>query len=159
MILLTMKERPDPNFLLDMLLEAAYPPGSHPDRSTASQEPRIRQWLDGFGERHGDLAMIAYDGVLPVGAAWCRLFDTSAIGMVGITNQDTPSLAVGVYPRYRQQGVGSALLEALCNECRDAGFNAISLAVGRSNPALRLYNRLGFEVVSEEPVIVMKRVL
>lgn len=45
----------------------------------------------------------------------------------------------------RGQGVGTALLEALIAQAREAGFPGLSLSLDPRNPAVRLYQRLGFE--------------
>jgi ribosomal protein S18 acetylase RimI-like enzyme len=40
--------------------------------------------------------------------------------------------------------VGTALLDALIVQARQAGVGALSLSVEEGNPAARLYERLGF---------------
>ena len=40
--------------------------------------------------------------------------------------------------------MGRALLEALLTTARAQGYRALSLSVDRENPALRLYERVGF---------------
>ena len=44
--------------------------------------------------------------------------------------------------------VGAALLSSLVERCSELGCPALSLSVQRSNPAARLYERLGFREVS-----------
>lgn len=51
----------------------------------------------------------------------------------------------------RGAGVGTALLRALTVEAERAGCD-VTLAVATNNPARRLYERLGFVVVSEDDV-------
>ena len=58
-------------------------------------------------------------------------------------------MAIGVYPEFRGQRVGSLLLGALIARARRDGERALSLSVNRENPAKRLYARYGFEVVGE----------
>lgn len=51
---------------------------------------------------------------------------------------------IGLAPRYRNRGIGTAILEALIEEARAAQL-PVRLAVAASNArALRLYLRLGF---------------
>jgi ribosomal protein S18 acetylase RimI-like enzyme len=60
-------------------------------------------------------------------------------------------------PEYRGQGIGTALLEQMLEAARKL-YPAISLSVSPNNQALRLYQRMGFEIVdvrNEYPV--MKR--
>lgn len=78
-----------------------------------------------------------------LGAAWYRRFSAEVPGY-GFIDADTPELAIGVVAVARGQGVGSALLVALVDAARHDGYRALSLSVERTNPALRLYQRLGF---------------
>lgn len=82
-----------------------------------------------------------------VGAAWVRLLGHNYYAR-SYTAENIPELAVGVYPSQRGQGVGTALMEALIAACRGR-FPAIVLSVRLNNPAMRLYERLGFVTVEE----------
>jgi ribosomal protein S18 acetylase RimI-like enzyme len=60
-----------------------------------------------------------------------------------------------VVPERRGQGVGQALVEHSFAEARALGFDAMQFnLVFASNPARRLYERLGFEVVGRVPEAV-----
>lgn len=52
-------------------------------------------------------------------------------------------LDIGLEERYRGQGLGERLLQELIDQA-DLQGKALELAVMRHNPALRLYQRLGF---------------
>jgi ribosomal protein S18 acetylase RimI-like enzyme len=53
----------------------------------------------------------------------------------------------------RSQGLGSALLTAICDEARARGFPAVRLDVIDSNwRAIALYERLGFTVIARHPI-------
>jgi mycothiol synthase len=53
----------------------------------------------------------------------------------------------GVVPRWRQHGLGSALVTATMSATREAGFGTCWLTVAQNNPtATRLYRRCGFVV-------------
>jgi len=57
-----------------------------------------------------------------------------------------------VVPERRGQGVGEALVVDSFDEGRRLGFDALQFnLVFESNPARRLYERLGFEVVGRIP--------
>ncbi len=59
----------------------------------------------------------------------------------------------------RGQGVGSLLVEAICLEARTRDYAAVRLDVIDSNWRARaLYERLGFEVVGEESLGVLRHV-
>jgi ribosomal protein S18 acetylase RimI-like enzyme len=57
-------------------------------------------------------------------------------------------LDIALLPEHRGGGIGSALLRDLFDEARGRGV-PVRLHVERSNPALRLYRRLGFEPIGE----------
>jgi ribosomal protein S18 acetylase RimI-like enzyme len=60
-----------------------------------------------------------------------------------------------VHPDFRGQGIGRALVEHSIQEAPRRGFDALMFnLVFESNPARRLYERLGFEVVGRVPAAV-----
>ena len=60
-----------------------------------------------------------------------------------------------VVPELRGRGVGAALVEDSMAEARRLGFDALMFnLVFASNPARRLYERLGFEVIGRIPEAV-----
>lgn len=130
--------------LLDeFLYQAIYtePDEPRPPRSVTA-DPTLRVYVEGFG-RDGDVAVCAEEGGAVVGAAWARLMRG-----YGFAGDGSPELAVSVLPGHRGRGLGSALLSALIERYRGLGYSALSLSVQRSNPAARLYERLGFREVS-----------
>jgi len=53
----------------------------------------------------------------------------------------------------RGQGLGSALIEAICAEARQRGFDRVRLDVVQGNlRAIALYQRLGFRVTARHPI-------
>jgi ribosomal protein S18 acetylase RimI-like enzyme len=95
--------------------------------------------------RLGDVGFVAEDGVA-IGAAWWRLFTRADAGY-GFVDEDVPELSIGVAPGWRRRGVGTRLLRALIAEARRSGLRGLSLSVELDNPAVGLYERLGFSTV------------
>ena len=130
----------DLRFLRDMLHHAYYwrerVPGSV-----------VSRYVRGWG-RPGDTAVIALENGFPVGAAWYRLFTPAEPGY-GFVDDSTPELAIAVVPSKRGHGIGEELLAALLERARQAGYAALSLNVEPGNPARKLYERFGFQVVGE----------
>jgi GNAT superfamily N-acetyltransferase len=62
---------------------------------------------------------------------------------------------ISLLPEYRGRGIGSALLQGLLDEAGRSGA-AVSLTVDMSNPAARLYERLGFRTVSSDGLYLRK---
>lgn len=58
---------------------------------------------------------------------------------------------ISLLPEWRGRGVGTTLLEAVQQEVRAGRHESVELQVVTTNPARRLYARLGFrEIVAEE---------
>ena len=110
----------------------------------AQQNPALALYVQDWG-RDGDLGSIAeFDGHA-IGAAWLRLFPANAKAY-SPTDDETPELAIAVLPDYIRQGIGTALMQHLLTAAKDR-FAAVALNVRADNPAVRLYQRLGFEIV------------
>lgn len=63
---------------------------------------------------------------------------------------------IALLPPYRGRGIGSALLRRLLDEGASSGL-PVSIHVERFNPALRLYQRLGFLPAGEHgPYLLMR---
>lgn len=58
---------------------------------------------------------------------------------------------IALLPEFRNQGIGSTLLEQILNEGRQLNL-PVTIHVERFNPALRLYTRLGFRLVEDKGV-------
>jgi len=96
-------------------------------------------------------------------------YDTSRFAVVTVDDRPAGRLLVdygpevrivdiSLMPAYRGQGLGTALLEDVLVEAQSTR-RAASLHVEASNPALRLYARLGFTDTGERhgPYIAMRR--
>jgi GNAT superfamily N-acetyltransferase len=148
-----LSARADPQFLAEMLYEAVnwYDDGAEerPTLAATLAVPENARYIDAWG-RPGDVAFCALDRRdEPVGAAWYRRFRADAPGY-GYVADDVPEIAIGVYPEFRGQRVGSLLLGALIARAARDGERALCLSVNRDNPARRLYARNGFEVAAEQ---------
>ena len=58
---------------------------------------------------------------------------------------------IALLPEHRGNGIGTLLLDGLLAE-GDAGGKSVTIHVERMNPALRLYERLGFSVAEDKGV-------
>jgi GNAT superfamily N-acetyltransferase len=135
----------DEPFLEAMLLEALFvPPGVPRPGPDVLADPHLGAYVAGFG-RSGDLGFVALDAETgaPIGATWVRLADPAAPGY-GFVDATTPELTIAVVEGWSGRGLGAALLGALLDV-----VPRCSLSVDPRNPAVRLYERLGFVAVGE----------
>lgn len=119
-----------------------------PAASVTLEHPEASRYHRDWG-RPGDIGVIAstHDGV--VGVAYCRLFTAEDHGH-GYVDDETPEVAVAVRDRWRGTGLGTALMKELAAAAREQGFRRLSLSVDSGNPALRLYERLGYRELSTD---------
>ena len=133
--------------LEDFLYEAIFVPddfeGEVP-RSIIFDDPMCRAAFEGFGSREDDIALVATLDDEPIGACWVRT--TNEYGHI---DDRTPSFSISLYEPYRGHGIGTALMTAMLEELRSRGFERASLSVQKDNPAVRLYHRLGFEIIDD----------
>lgn len=133
--------------LSGFLYEAIFiPEGAAPPPRTVLLSPPLRDYVAGFGSRRDDRALVAEAAGRVVGAVWVRC--GAGFGRVA---EGVPELAAALDPACRGRGVGTRLLRAMLRLLADEGYPAVSLSVQKANPAVRLYRRLGFQVVREHP--------
>ena len=111
-------------------------------RSVVRDDPKCCAAYLGFGSLPDDRALVAEaDGEL-VGSCWVRTTDE-----YGHIDDATPSFSISLYPAYRGRGIGTSLMRRMLTDLEDAGYARCSLSVQKENPALHLYERLGFCIV------------
>lgn len=113
-------------------------------RSVIRDDPKCRAAYEGFGALPDDRAVVAEVGGEIVGACWVRTTDE-----YGHIDDETPSFSISLYKLFRGKGIGTAMMRAMLDELRDAGYVRCSLSVQKENPALLLYERLGFRIVGD----------
>lgn len=137
----------DEPLLWEMLHHAIYvPEGQAPPERDVVKQPELARYVSDWGQEDDrGFVVLAVDGKRPLGAAWLRLLRGDGKGF-GYVDEATPELSVAVLPDYRGQGIGTRLLTRLL-QVAAKHHPAVSLSVDADNPVLRLYRRLGFEVV------------
>ena len=131
--------------LNDFLYEAIYiPEGTAAPPRDIIYDPELQVYVEGFGNRSGDICYVAEIDGRVIGAAWVRIMND-----YGHIEEGVPSWAISVYKEYRGRGIGTELMKAVLNELKAQGYNRTSLSVQKDNPAQHLYERLGFTVAEE----------
>ena len=94
-----------------------------------------------------------YQEHFPDGEFWLIERDGQAIGRLYLFWGETTLqlIDISLLPEYRGAGLGTGLITDLLARAEARGL-AVGLHVEGDNPALRLYRRLGFEVVGENGV-------
>ncbi|PKN56195.1 MAG: hypothetical protein CVU56_17430 [Deltaproteobacteria bacterium HGW-Deltaproteobacteria-14] len=109
-----------------------------PDRGAAlvaqMREGQRRTWHNAFGE--DGHALVLVDGA-PVGRVWAERMGPDEVRLVDIA----------LLPSHRGAGIGTAVLRRIIEDARKEK-RTIVLHVATHNPALRLYQRLGFVAIS-----------
>ncbi len=135
----------DEPVLQDMLYHAVYiPPGNPlPDKDIV-RRPKLAKYVRQWGTP-GDEGLLILHNIRQqaAGAVWSRLFSEEQKGF-GYVDADTPELSIALLPEYRNQGLGTQLLEQFLAHLQEKGYSAVSLSVSSGNPAIRLYRRVGF---------------
>lgn len=67
----------------------------------------------------------------------------------GHIDNETPSLAISLYKQYRGAGIGTAMMKELLNLLKRQGYQRVSLSVQKANYAVKMYQKVGFEIVRE----------
>ena len=139
----------------DFLYDAIFIPEgvASPPRSILGQED-LQVYVKDFGRCPDDHCLVAeVDGKI-VGAVWVRVMDD-----YGHVDDRTPSLAISLHKEYRNQGIGTQLLNQMLALLRQKGYPRVSLSVQKANYALRMYQKAGFEVIADrgEEVLMVGR--
>ena len=144
------------DILEDFLFEAIFiPEGISPPSKDIIMEPELQVYIDDFGKKVGDIAFVAEVDKKIIGAVWVRIMND-----YGHIDDETPSFAISIYKNYRNRGIGTALMKKMLDTLKEKGYKQASLAVQKDNYAVKLYKKVGFEIVDEnEDEYIMKCIL
>jgi ribosomal protein S18 acetylase RimI-like enzyme len=143
----------DEPLLWEMLYQALSPPGAEAPAREIVQRPEYSRFVEGWG-RPNDRGYVAQDKTerTLLGAVWLR---TPAEGGPG---EEPAELAFAVREGHRKHGIGASLLTQMVRA--NPRLCAVLLHTRSNSPAVRLFERFGFEVCSQEPqAVVMRRAI
>lgn len=100
-----------------------------------------------------DAQFRSYRSAFPDATNHIVCLDGSAVGhmLVGQEPSGTRLIDVALLEEHRNRGIGSGLLRQLLHECESQG-RTLRLQVLQGNPAIRLYQRMGFLQSSTDPM-------
>lgn len=131
--------------LLDTFLyEAIFIPEGVPEPSkNIINHPDLQIYISDFGKKD-DICYVAEVEGNVVGAVWTRI-----INDYGHIDDETPSLSISILKEYRNLGIGTKLMKQIIIALKEKGYKQVSLSVQKVNNAVRMYKKVGFEIVHE----------
>ncbi len=132
------------SILFDFLYEAIFiPEGMDKPPKSIIEQPELQVYIEDFGKKD-DWCLVAEIKEKIVGAVWVRIMDD-----YGHIDDETPSFAISLYEEYRNMGIGTALMRDMLELLKNKGYKQTSLSVQKANYAVRMYQKVGFEVIDE----------
>jgi ribosomal protein S18 acetylase RimI-like enzyme len=128
--------------------------------STRVEELAVTGWSDEekavFCRRQFDAQSAHYRENYPGASLQIIERDGVPIGRLYVAHweREIRIMDIALLPEHRGTGLGTKLLRELQEEARSAG-KSLTIHVERFNPALRLYQRLGFEQVEDKGVYLL----
>ena len=107
-------------------------------------QPALQVYVADFGKRKGDKCLVAETDAKISGAVWVHIMND-----YGYVDDETPSFAISLLKEYRGYGIGTKLMQEMLDELRKDGYTQASLSVQKSNYAVKMYRKVGFEILSE----------
>ena len=107
-------------------------------------QPDLQVYVKDFGKNKGDLCLVAQVRDKIVGAVWVRIMND-----YGHIDNETPSFAISLLKEYRNYGIGTELMKQMLTKLKLEGYKQASLSVQKMNYAVRMYRKIGFEIVDE----------
>ena len=127
------------------LYEAIFiPEGVSPPPKSIINQPDLQVYIKDFGKEKDDICFVAETDNKIIGAVWVR--DMNDYGHI---ESGVPSFAISLYKPFRGYGIGTSLMTAMLNELAVKGYKKASLAVQKENYAVKMYKKVGFDIVDE----------
>ncbi|GHD65609.1 GNAT family N-acetyltransferase [Jeongeupia chitinilytica] len=123
--------------------------------STRADELNALGWQDAQRDAFVQMQFVAQQRAYfayPDAAFWLVLHDETPVGRLYLQDGVTALRVIdlSLLPEYRNRELGTALLAACCTQDKP-----VQLHVDKTNPALRLYLRLGFVPVEDKGVYLL----
>lgn len=132
--------------LSDFLYEAIFiPEGVEAPPRSIIEDESLQIYIRDFGKFPDDRCLVAESNGRIVGAIWSRIMND-----YGHIDDNTPSIAISLYKEYRNKGIGSQLLRQMLDLLRKDGYKSVSLSVQKANYAIRMYQKAGFQILSQD---------
>ena len=129
----------------DFLYQAIYQPDTT-DLAPKSiiNKPEFQVYIKDFGRQKDDYCFCAEVDNKVVGAVWVR-----NINGYGSIDDVTVEFAISVFNEYQKMGIGTALMDRMLEHLKELNYPKASLVVQKGNYAVRMYQKVGFEIACE----------
>lgn len=158
-MLIRQMKKSETGLLKDYFYKALFvPEGASPFPRSILNEAHLQKYFNHI-DLDKDLCLVAEINGQVVGAIWGRYFTSDNQGY-GFFQEDYMEISLSVDEAYRNQKIGTMLIEEFIAVGRKQGINGLSLSVSYGNYAIELYEKVGFKrVVERETDILMVRTL
>jgi ribosomal protein S18 acetylase RimI-like enzyme len=110
--------------------------------------PQVRVYWDNWGTGADDHCLVTIVEDKIAGAVWIRTFQDELKGC-GYIDEHTPEIAIALFEAHRGKGFGTKMMAQMIVLMKSKGYTQVSLSITKGNPAIRLYERFGFQTVDE----------
>lgn len=116
--------------------------------------------LDSFLQQQFQAQTAQYSASYPDASLYIIEYNGDAMGRLYLAHLqgETRLIDIALLPNYQNLGIGEHLIKALLDEARTTGL-PVRLHVEQLNPALHLYQRLGFQICEERGVYLFMEYL
>ncbi len=129
----------------DFLYQAIYQPDTtNLAPKSIINKPELQVYIKDFGKQKDDYCFCAEANNRIVGAVWVR-----NINGYGSIDDVTVEFAISVFDEYQKMGIGTALMNRMLEHLIELNYQKASLAVQKENYAVRMYQKVGFEIACE----------
>jgi len=150
MITIRSLTKDDFPILKDLLYAAIFiPEGIEPPSCEIIETPEVDVYIRDFGSKKDDYGLLAeLDGKI-AGGVWVRILAGERKGF-GNVDSETPEFAIAVFKEYQKMGIGAKLMLEMIDYLKNKDYKQCSLAVQKTNYAVKMYQKVGFEIVEEK---------
>ncbi len=113
-------------------------------RDIIYNDPLIYASFKDFGTLPDDYCLVAEKDTRVIGAVWVGIREE-----YGHIDDETPSLSISINEEYRNQSIGTQLMTKMLKMLRQKGYKRASLSINKENYALKMYEKLGFEIIGD----------
>ena len=129
----------------DFLYQAIYQPDTtNLAPKSIINKPELQVYIINFGKQKDDYCFCAEVNNRIVGAVWVR-----NINGYGSIDDVTVEFAISVFDEYQKMGIGTVLMNRMLEHLKELNYPKASLAVQKGNYAVRMYQKVGFEIACE----------